>query len=303
MAIQLLARLLTPESAILAGSERLRTEEVEAINQAAKVLRPGDIILTQTPGNVYETLRTFAGHDYDHAVRHMQSVVIDTGKCLHIGPPAVRIVPLSHFLSLKRKPVVLRPKLSPSATQEYLRNLTHLIGRPYDYMKVVLFWAARSVYERIGTVLPVRQQTTNKVICSEAIVECIPNAKTVLNRYKQDLDYGKLNAVSISDLLVLYEKGEMTLVRLPLPYSTYPILTPSLTSLLTRFARRQLFNLALVRAGWSVAKFMETLKGKRYKVIILAIWLLQRYALLMNVPYFSRLSPFFTGLYRLWPKL
>jgi len=66
--MELLARLLTPDSAILAGSEKLTSGEIEAINAASSLLQPGDIILTQTPGSVYEVLRTFAGHDYDHAV-------------------------------------------------------------------------------------------------------------------------------------------------------------------------------------------------------------------------------------------
>ena len=66
--MELLARFLTPESAILAGSEKLTGGEIDAINSATGLLQAGDIILTQTPGSIYEVLRTFAGHDYDHAV-------------------------------------------------------------------------------------------------------------------------------------------------------------------------------------------------------------------------------------------
>lgn len=230
-------------------------------------------------------------------------MVIDKGKCLHIGPPRVRVVPLAHFLAVKRKPVVLRPKLNDQTKAEYMSNLKLLIGKPYDYKRMVLFWASRSVYERIGTAIPVQKQLSNKVICSEAIVYSLPNAPFLLNKYKKDLDYGHLDAISISDILVLHEKGEFSLVPLPLPYGSYPVLSRSFTSLLTRVVRRQLFNLALLRAGWSVAKMLETVKRKRYKAVILAIWLLQNYALIMRVPYFSTLSPFFRGLYRAWPKL
>lgn len=230
-------------------------------------------------------------------------MVVEKGKCLHIGPPRVRVVPLTHFLAVKRKPVVLRPKLTDQAKAVYLSNLHLLVGRPYDYKRMVLFWASRSVYERIGTAIPVKTKLSNKVICSEAIVHSLPNAPSLLNKYRNDLDYGHLDAISISDILTLHEKGEFALVKLPLPYHSYPVLSPSMVSLLTRVARRQLFNLALLRAGWSVASMLETVKRKRYKAVILAIWLLQSYALIMRVPYFSTLSPFFRGLYRAWPKL
>jgi hypothetical protein len=48
IAVQFLARLLAPESIILADRETLSPEEEETVLAVSRLLQPGDVILVQT---------------------------------------------------------------------------------------------------------------------------------------------------------------------------------------------------------------------------------------------------------------
>ena len=41
------------------------------LSETIKVLKPGDIILIQTPGAFYTSFRVIAGHEYDHMVNFL----------------------------------------------------------------------------------------------------------------------------------------------------------------------------------------------------------------------------------------
>ena len=100
-----LARKIVPHS--LSFGEEYNSHEIGKANTPRHRydLELGDIVLTSTPGLAMQIGRTFTAQDHDHI-----TVVVKPGKVLHIGPPKVRLLPISRVMEPRREPLVLRLK-------------------------------------------------------------------------------------------------------------------------------------------------------------------------------------------------
>lgn len=114
----------------------------------------GDLLFVATPGDLYAAARAAAQSDFDHIVCGvgigssrlqqaercliLQAIVLDSKRCLHIGPPKVRVLALSRLLDPRRGPTVLRPNLSSDIVENVLADLKRLVGARYASGRYVL---------------------------------------------------------------------------------------------------------------------------------------------------------------------
>ena len=87
---------------------------------AAKLVKPGDLILIKTPNKFYEMMRKIYNSHYDHIV-----VVVDTERCLHISFPRAKLVPTYLFTHIIREPLVIRPVMADTEIEKFLFNIKH----------------------------------------------------------------------------------------------------------------------------------------------------------------------------------
>jgi hypothetical protein len=218
MLVEVVNRVVAPESLAIAKKLKINEEEKEFASQIASSLLPGDIILvkiiqTQTPMSPsYEVLRSMACSYFDHV-----AVLLEDKTCLQIGPPKVQEMPAYYFLVMSRKPLVLR--LKPSSRQAFLNNLTRMIGKHYNYLKAVNTWISLFFLEKLKIPLKVKNDDSESPICSDGILASHPEIEHLLRKYSSSLDYSKIGAFSINDFLFLAEKQEFEVIKLPYPFS------------------------------------------------------------------------------------
>eukprot|EP00743_Colponemidia_sp_Colp-15_P007604 GILK01008226.1.p1 GENE.GILK01008226.1~~GILK01008226.1.p1 ORF type:complete len:216 (-),score=10.14 GILK01008226.1:80-697(-) len=125
------ARFVSPDHPFLAFRDTTVSPEERATARAASLrLQPGDIILVVTPSAFYNFFRNLTGNTYDHAV-----VVVDRQHVLHVGAPFVRLLTIDKFLIPRRKPLILRPRLTGDQRSEFLGHLKQLIHTPYNVFR------------------------------------------------------------------------------------------------------------------------------------------------------------------------
>ena len=137
-----LARILAPE--VLIESARGETQgaltspESQKAQQLVEALvKPGDIILTRTPSNLYSMFRDLGQTNYDHAL-----AIVDQDRCLHVTYPNAKLVPTRLFFSQKKNPLILRPKFNDLNNQnQFILNLkNNIVGKTYDYNRVLHYF-------------------------------------------------------------------------------------------------------------------------------------------------------------------
>lgn len=101
-------------------------------------MQPGDLILIKTPSTLYDVFRRMASQEWDHV-----AVVVDNDDCessLHITYPRAKFAETFLFTCVKRRPVIIRPLISPEAMSKFLVELKqHTIGKHYDFVRVLHF--------------------------------------------------------------------------------------------------------------------------------------------------------------------
>ena len=131
---------------------------------------------------------------FDHV-----GILLDKEHCLQIGPPITQIIPSYFFLVMNRKPFVLR--LPPDIKNEFLQNARNLLGKSYNYGKAM-------------------NTNPDRLICTDGVFSAHPHINELRKKYNNTLDYDKIGSHSLNDFLVLAEKGEFLVVKLPFPLNS-----------------------------------------------------------------------------------
>jgi len=286
-----LLRVFAPENLSVSTEKLLTPEEKSASLNVCNLLQPGDIILTCTPGKAYETLRLLSNSAYDHV-----AVVLDSTHCLQVGPPAARLTLTYLFTAFKRKPCVLRPRLTRQSNEKFIEALSLLVGRPYDYTKTLKIWTKLFIHKFTGVVLANPQlKPSHRIICTEAVTESLPGGRAALQTFKQDLDFGKFKIPSVNDFLVLASHGIFDVVRLPFPY--HPM-EGAEDNILT-YRLKVISHIRELHELVSTVRDGIDMRAKKYKKLYFLLWA-SAYALksesLPSHQLFSLIS-------RVWPKL
>ncbi|CAG9321724.1 unnamed protein product [Blepharisma stoltei] len=286
--------ILAPDSLLVSYKKPIPEDQKEAAISLAKSLLPGDIIMTQTPGRAYTSLRTMAYSYFDHV-----AVLVDSETCLQVGPPRVRLIPSYHFLLFSRKPFVLRVKDNIRA--QFLENIRSLNNQKYESTKALTTWLYLVLYERFRITLKVPSE--DRRICTDSILSALPNIQEIREKYSDCLDFGKIGSHSLNDFLVLEQKGVLDVVKLPFPFnlSDSSIKKDSYAAVARKMAKKQGIEHTVlnIRDAASVAKFAWSLKKTKYRRVYGLLCAIALYMRKMEVPG----NELFQILSLVWPKL
>lgn len=130
------------------------------------MIRPGDLILTQTPSALFGIFRDFGETKYDHLV-----AVIDKERCLHISYPRAKLVPTILFVQQKKRPLILRCRgMTPDQRDMFIQQLKHkIVGKPYDYTRVLHY----ILYSKMNIKPNLYYETDEKVVCSHHLFKTL----------------------------------------------------------------------------------------------------------------------------------
>ncbi|CAH0475080.1 unnamed protein product [Peronospora belbahrii] len=199
------AQVLAPNSLQFNEHEFQRSpkEAQDAAHEAAKLVKPGDLIFITTSGLVYSVGRYLTGNAYDHVV-----VVLDEHMVLHVGTPSVRLMPLERLLLPQRQPVVLRVLMSETELQLFLRCARQLIGCKYDVARAYQLMLRLTLKRLAGSSplprLPLDVKS-NAWICSDSIVVLLTGCCTAFQkalikaRQETELDIFTVGSASMTD--------------------------------------------------------------------------------------------------------
>lgn len=206
---------------------------------------------------------------FDHV-----AVFINKDCALQVGPPQVREIAPHLFLALGRKPYVIR--LAEDSKQQFLENLHGLSGKKYSYKRALLLWSSIVLYEKTRAVVRVDYVGGDRLICTDALLGCVPGIQDIRKLHGRELDYTLFGAHSINDFLTLLDKGVFREVTLPYPFS---LLRPNHKKF-SDFARKTMIRASAQQTAASLgalAKLLaliRTFKTKRYwKAYILVLGL------------------------------
>lgn len=126
------------------GEVQMTSEEkATALKLIETHIEPGDIILTQTPSAMFGIFRDVGHTQYDHLV-----AVIDKERSLHISYPYAKLVPTILFMQQKKRPLLLKSKMTKSQKERFIHGLKHnLVGKAYDYKRVIHFFIFQKLSE------------------------------------------------------------------------------------------------------------------------------------------------------------
>ena len=150
---------------------------------------------------------------FDHV-----GILLDKEFCLQIGPPHAQEIPAYYFLTMSRKPLVLR--LPQELKEKFLQNARGLLDRGYNYFKALHTWGSLVLYEKAGVALRIQDKHPERIICSDAILEAHPRIQEIRKKFGIHLDYSRIGSHSLNDYLVLAERGEFEVVKLPFPMNS-----------------------------------------------------------------------------------
>ncbi|CAI5743772.1 unnamed protein product [Peronospora destructor] len=223
------AQVLVPNSLQFNEHEFQRSpkEARNAAQEAVKLVKPGDLIFITTSGLVYSVGRYLTENAYDHVV-----VVLDECTVLHIGVPAVRVMPLERLLLPQRQPVVLRVPMSETELQLFLRCARQLIGCKYDVARAYQLMLRLTLKRLTGSSplprLPLDVKS-NAWICSDSIVVllagCCMAFREALVKAKQEtaLDIFTVGSASMTDFERIRRIQPGIMSRIPLPVVNYTL--------------------------------------------------------------------------------
>ncbi|KAL3663108.1 hypothetical protein V7S43_012048 [Phytophthora oleae] len=225
------AQVLAPNSLQFNEHEFQRSpkEAQDAAREAAKLVKPGDLIFITTSGLVYSVGRYLTENAYDHVV-----VVLDEHTVLHVGMPSVKLMPLERLLLPQRQPVVLRVPMPEAELHLFLRCARQLIGCKYDVVRAYQLML-RLVLKRVTGTTPLPRLPldvkSNAWICSDSIIVllagCCKEFREALAkaRNENDLDIFTLGSASMTDFQRIRRVQPDIISRVPLPVINYT-LTP-----------------------------------------------------------------------------
>ncbi|KAG7398310.1 hypothetical protein PHYBOEH_011305 [Phytophthora boehmeriae] len=214
------AQLLAPNSLQFNENEFQRSskEEQEAAREAAKLVKPGDLIFITTSGLVYSVGRYLAENAYDHVV-----VVLDEKTVLHVGMPTVKLMPLERLLLPQRQPVVLRASIEGEELQLFLRCARQLLGCKYDVARAYQLMLRLVLKRALGSSplpkLPLDVKS-NSWICSDSIM-----LLSGISKSSGQGTAGRHTSASMTDFERIQRVQPGILSRVPLPVVNYT-LTP-----------------------------------------------------------------------------
>ncbi|KAL4141163.1 hypothetical protein PRNP1_014285 [Phytophthora ramorum] len=223
------AQLLAPNSLQFNEHEFQRSpkEAQDAAREAAKLVKPGDLIFITTSGLVYSVGRYLTENAYDHVV-----VVLDENTVLHVGMPSVKLMPLERLLLPQRQPVVLRVPMPDEELQLFLRCARQLLGCRYDVARAYQLML-RLVLKRVTGSTPLPRLPldvkSNAWICSDSIIVllagCCKGFREALAKARQetDLDIFTLGSASMTDFQRIRRVQPDIISRVPLPVVNYTL--------------------------------------------------------------------------------
>ena len=266
--VQNTAKLVAPDSLVLAPADVPYTDKEwhhnvtrshnreEALKQSLKRLRPGDIILTRTPGFFYGAARTTARSTYDHCV----VVARQAGMVIHVGPPTVRLLRVERIMTPQRHPIVFRCRLNAKQNHRFVHVLEQNLGKRYGAFAAYKTLATLSMEHLTGLRMKVGQQQRNKnrdtrtkgtgskkftqlpntkknqhsgfqthIVCTDTIFSALCQVSKAFTNAIQTcepmLDCVRLkqgHVASLEDVLRLHHCRPDLLVRIPLVTSLFP---------------------------------------------------------------------------------
>lgn len=210
----------------------------EALKQSLKRLRPGDIILTKTPGMFYRAARTAANSTYDHCV----VVANQAGMVIHVGPPKVRMIRVERIVKPEWCPCVFRSRLSPKQKKKFVQLLERNTGKRYAAFAAYKTLATLSVEHITGITLSSsggssEKKSLNKkrsmmgqshIVCTDTILTALCRvSKAFTNAVHScepplDCVRHQRGAASLEDVLRLHRYRPDLLIRIPLVQSLFP---------------------------------------------------------------------------------
>lgn len=148
-----------------------KEENDVAIKMIEDYVEPGDIILTQTPSDMFGIFRDVGHTQYDHLV-----AVIDKERSLHISYPYAKLVPTILFIQQKKRPLILKSKMSSSQKERFIYGLKHnLVGKAYDYKRIMHFFVFQKLSEyKTGT--RIYADRDDRVVCSHHLFKQLMSA-------------------------------------------------------------------------------------------------------------------------------
>jgi hypothetical protein len=246
------ARLVSPASLAHVAGDVARTpaqweahlanpwSDAAALGRAVRVLRPGDIILTRTPGAFYSAARASADSVYDHVV-----VVARNGMCIHVGPPIVRLLRIERILDPKRCPLVLRPRLNTKQRRRFVVLLERHLGKRYDTAAAYTTMARLGLERATGFAFGRRRERStrgtvggggggggghliqDRIICTDTTLSAVCRVSKAFRNSvatcTPSLDCMRFRngSASLEDFLRLHRHRPDLLVRIPLPLQLF----------------------------------------------------------------------------------
>jgi hypothetical protein len=185
---------------------------------------------------------------------------------LHVGPPRAQLISTHYFLIMNRKPLVLR--LPSPIRSQFLENAKSLLGKDYNFRKVLNSWISVVLLERANFSMKIPDPDPNKVICTDAILGSHPNIEGIRKKFESYLDYTKTGSHSINDFLTLAERGEMEIVKLPFPLNTITSQEGKDYKLIVRRLQKKesvFSSIINLNNFLQTKKLMSSIKKKRYR--------------------------------------
>lgn len=132
--IQSAVKLISPDSMAFneENNKQFTIKEFLQSEELKKRIAPGDIVLTKTSSNVYGVVRKLMDSEFDHV-----SVFLDASSVLHISPPRIRVIPSNIFLMRKMEPLIIRPSLTDTERDEFVKRLKSFENQSYDYKGLI----------------------------------------------------------------------------------------------------------------------------------------------------------------------
>ena len=240
LSTKFLISLLSPDSLAFNDDDNKRYSIREYMESEALKpnLLPGDLILIQTPGTVYKSIRKVMDTCYDH-----MAVLLDKDTVLHISPPVIRKISSNVFLMKKRNPIIIRPNLTANQREEFVKNVENTLGYKYDY-GTLFSLMGKKLYHQISKNFnsnhdPLKifqrdfafidknlKSSPPSHICTDLLFTKLKEISPEINEHIKNnhnyLNYSYLGGYSPDDLLLLSEKNPILLKAINC-YPTDPI--------------------------------------------------------------------------------
>jgi len=209
--VKQLALAVAPDNmAFLNDSKKYTIQEFKESQELKKLVEPGDIVITRTPGPLHASIRKIYNMIYDHL-----AIIIDSESILHIAPPKVRLLSSNVLLMKKRHPLILRMNIPKEEKTLLISELLKCVGDDYNYIRVMKLSGSVLLYKVIGQEPNFHKKILEKnlknkqTICSDLIVYASMDASPIVRKFIEksfkSLVVSKYGSFSPDDFKVLSE--------------------------------------------------------------------------------------------------